>query len=98
MVKKRSDFAAWTLTLLAVLSAIVFLLPTPDKLTPEGQRVLAISIFAVGLWSTEFVPIAVTGMAVVVMLVLFGAVDNYQIALFGFAQPVAYFLIGVLTQ
>jgi anion transporter len=97
MVKKRSDFATWTLTLLAVLSAIVFLLPTPDKLTPEGQRVLAISILAVGLWSTEFVPMAVTGMAVVVMLVLFGAVDNYQIALFGFAQPVAYFLIGVLT-
>lgn len=40
---------------------------------------------------------AVTGMAVVVMLVLFGAVNTYQTALYGFSQPVAYFLIGVLT-
>ena len=40
---------------------------------------------------------AVTGMAVVVMLVAFGAVDSYQTALYGFSQPVAYFLIGVLT-
>lgn len=40
---------------------------------------------------------AVTGMAVVVMLILFGAVDSYHTALYGFSQPVAYFLISVLT-
>jgi anion transporter len=58
---------------------------------------MAIAILAVGLWSTEIIPMAVTGMAVVVMLVMLGAVDSYEMALYGFAQPVAYFLIGVLT-
>ena len=75
----------------------MLLWPTPDGLTLEGQRVMAIAILAVGLWSTEIVPMAVTGMAVVVLLVLLGAVHTYQMALYGFAQPVAYFLIGVLT-
>lgn len=97
MIKKRSGVTAWMLALLTGSSVMVLLWPTPADLTPAGQRVLAISILAVGLWSTEVVPMAVTGMAVVVMLVLLGAVDTYQSALFGFAQPVAYFLIGVLT-
>ncbi len=85
------------LSLSTLLSAMVFLSPTPAELTPQGQRVMAIAILAVGLWSTEIVPMAVTGMAVVALLVMLGAVDTYQTALYGFAQPVAYFLIGVLT-
>ena len=87
----------WMMALLTGLSATMLLWPWPEGLTPAGQRVLAIAILAVGLWSTEVIPMAVTGMAVVVMLVLLGAVDSYQTALYGFAQPVAYFLIGVLT-
>lgn len=39
----------------------------------------------------------VTSILVVVALVLSGAVADFQEALVGFAQPVAYFLIGVLT-
>ena len=97
MIKIRSGFSASMLVFLTGLSALILLLPTPSDLSLAGQRVLAISILAVGLWSTEIVPMAVTGMGVVVLLVLLGAVESYQVALFGFAQPVAYFLIGVLT-
>jgi anion transporter len=93
----HTRFTAWILALLTGLAAVMLLWPTPDGLTLEGQRVMAIAILAVGLWSTEIVPMAVTGMAVVVLLVLLGAVHTYQMALYGFAQPVAYFLIGVLT-
>ncbi|ETX09288.1 MAG: hypothetical protein ETSY2_00300 [Candidatus Entotheonella gemina] len=92
--KKRSRFTVWMLPLLTGLSAVMFLWPNPEGLPLAGQRTLAIAILAVGLWSTDLLPMAVTGMAVVVMLVLFGAVDTYQSALYGFAQPVAYFLIG----
>jgi anion transporter len=52
---------------------------------------------AIGLWCTEVLPMGVTGMLVVIALVLSGGVPGYQEALVGFAQPVAYFLIGVLT-
>ena len=52
---------------------------------------------AVVLWATEALPIAVTGIVGVVLLVLVKAVPDVGVALFGFSQPVAYFLIGILT-
>ena len=52
---------------------------------------------AVVLWATEALPIAVTGMVGVVLLVLVNAVPDVEAALFGFSQPVPYFLIGILT-
>jgi anion transporter len=56
-----------------------------------------VAVVAIGLWSTEALPMAVTGMLVVVLLALSGGVATYEEALVGFAQPVAYFLIGVLS-
>jgi anion transporter len=43
------------------------------------------------------VPSGVTALVVIVALVLSGAVPGFREALSGFAEPVAYFLIGVLT-
>lgn len=82
---------------LVLLCGIVLALPVPAGLTPAGLRVLLIAVVAIGLWSTELLPMAVTGMLVVVALVTLGGVPTYQEALVGFAQPVAYFLLGVLT-
>lgn len=82
---------------LALACGIIAMLPSPEGLSPEGKRVLSIAIFAIGLWSTEVLPMAVTGMLVVFALVIFGGVPDLREALFGFSQPVAYFLIGVLT-
>lgn len=81
---------------LSVFAAIL-LAPTPDGLTNEGQRALAVMGLAVVLWATEALPIAVTGMVGVVILVLVKAVPDVEAALFGFSQPVPYFLIGILT-
>ena len=81
---------------LLVFGAVLFA-PTPDGLTPEGQRALAVVGLAVVLWTTEVVPIAVTGLASVLLLVLLGAVPSTGDGLYGFAQPVTYFLVGILT-
>jgi di/tricarboxylate transporter len=77
--------------------AVVLVLPTPQGLPREGQRVLAVAALAVGLWGTEALPAGVTGVVVVIALVLLRAVPGMREALVGFADPVAYFLIGVLT-
>lgn len=79
------------------LCAVVLALPTPDGLSPEGQRVLAVAALAIGLWCTDALPAGVTGVVVVIGLVLTGGVPGFPQALVGFAEPVAYFLIGVLT-
>ena len=77
--------------------ALVMFMPAPQPLTRDGQQALAVTSLVVVLWATEALPIAVTGISGVLLLVLFGAVPDITDALFGFSQPVAYFLIGILT-
>ena len=79
------------------LCVALMALPTPTGLSHAGQRVLAVVALAIGLWCTETLPMGVTSMLVVMALLLSGGVAGFPQALSGFAQPVAYFLIGVLT-
>ena len=81
---------------LALFAAII-LAPAPDGLTPQGQRALAVMALAVGLWASEALPIAVTGLMGVVLLILVGGAPDAESALYGFSQPVSYFIIGILT-
>jgi solute carrier family 13 (sodium-dependent dicarboxylate transporter), member 2/3/5 len=82
---------------MAGLSAALMALPTPAGLSVAGQRVLAVAVMAIGLWCTDAIPAAVTGILLVIALVLSGGVPVFPEALVCFAEPVAYFLIGVLT-
>ena len=75
----------------------ILLLPAPDGLTVAGQRALAVIALAVTLWATEALPVSVTGIVGVVLLVLLGAAPGIGAGLYGFSQPVVYFLVGILT-
>lgn len=86
-----------TMAALGVLYGIVVTLPTPVGLSPQGQQVLGVAVLAIGLWSTEVLPMGVTSMLVVLFLVLSGGVSGFREALVGFAEPVTYFLMAVLT-
>jgi anion transporter len=89
--------AILTTVILIVLCVALMAVPTPSGLSREGHRTLAVVALAIGLWCTEAVPMGVTGMLVIMALVLSGGVADFREALVGFAQPVVYFLIGVLT-
>lgn len=94
----RIDGKALLTTILLALSSVALMaVPSPAGLPPAGQRVLAVAVMAIGLWCTDVIPAAVTGILVVIALTLSGGVPGLQEALVGFAEPVAYFLIGVLT-
>src|SRR5687767_11960194 len=87
----------WTIAgLVAVFIALVAA-PTPPGLPEAGKRVLAVAVFVIGLWCSELVPAGVTSLILIAALVLSGGVPGFPQALAGFADPVAYFLIGVLT-
>ena len=88
--------AAKLLVAFAVFAGIL-LMPTPEGLTLQGQRSLAVMTFIVVLWATEVIHTSVAGIIGVVLLVLFGAVPGIGEAVYGFSQPVCYFLIGILT-
>jgi sodium-dependent dicarboxylate transporter 2/3/5 len=96
---RRDGVGWWLARALVVLApgAVALALPPPEGLPREGQRVLAVAALAVGLWGTETLPAGVTGVVVVIALVILRAVPGMRDALVGFADPVAYFLIGVLT-
>ena len=79
------------------LFLFVLLMPAPEGLTPEGQKALAVMALAVAYWATEALPISVTGLLGVILLVVLGAVPGVLEGLYGFSQPVSYFLIGILT-
>ena len=91
------DAATWKVAAAVALCAALIAAPAPAGLPEAGKRVLAIAVLAIALWCTEALPAAVTGLILVVGLVLSGAVPGFREALSGFADPVAYFLIGVLT-
>jgi sodium-dependent dicarboxylate transporter 2/3/5 len=93
----RPAALAFRVGLPVAVFAAVILAPNPDGLTDQGQRALAVMAAAVVLWATETLHIAVTGMVGIVVLVLVGAVDDARVALYGFSQPVTYFLLGILT-
>jgi len=86
----------WLIPLVGCLAVLAA--PTPAGLTPEGQRVLAVIVLAIGLWGLEAVPPGVTAIVAIVALVGTGAVAGIREGLAGFADPIAFFLIGVLTM
>ena len=71
----------WKFGLSLLVFGAVILAPTPDGLTEEGQRALAVMALSVVLWTTEALPIAVTGMVGMLLLVLIKAVPDIEVAL-----------------
>ena len=63
----------------------------------RASACIAVAVLVIGLWCTEALPAGVTSLILIVALVLSGGVPGFPQALAGFADPVAYFLIGVLT-
>ncbi|HWO03546.1 MAG TPA: SLC13 family permease [Methylomirabilota bacterium] len=86
----------WLIPLVGCLAVLAA--PTPAGLTSEGQRVLAVIVLAIGLWGLEAVPPGVTAIVAIVALVGTGAVAGIREGLAGFADPIAFFLVGVLTM
>lgn len=86
-------------TVAALLAGVALLIamPAPAGLPEQGKRVIAAAVLAIGLWCTEVLPAGVTSLVLILALVLTGGVPGLPEALAGFADPVPYFLVGVLT-
>jgi len=95
---RRAEVAVlWPLPVFVALCAAIVAMPAPEGLPEPAKRVLAVAVLAIGLWCTEALPAGLTGLVLILALVLTGAVDGFGPALAGFSEPVAYFLVGVLT-
>lgn len=68
------------------------LLPSPDGVGVEVQRVLAIFLFTVVLWLTKPVPFEVSSVSSVTLLYATGLTDTFREAVIGFASTLVFFL------
>ena len=83
---------------LAGLTAGLFLPPVLVGLPLAGQRALIVTLITILLWTGELLEPGVVALVGVTLLALSGATRSLRDALQGFANPVPFFLIGVLTM
>jgi solute carrier family 13 (sodium-dependent dicarboxylate transporter), member 2/3/5 len=83
---------------LAGLAASLFLPPMLAGLPLAGQRALIVTLITILLWTGEILEPGVAALVGVTLLALSGATRSLRDALQGFANPVPFFLIGVLTM
>ncbi len=85
---------------LAILFGGVVLLLPLHGIDPWPHRVLAIVATALVLWIGEGLDIAVTSMAVIALLAIFGpakSAESTRDALYGFQLPAGYFILSTLV-
>jgi solute carrier family 13 (sodium-dependent dicarboxylate transporter), member 2/3/5 len=83
---------------LAGLALALFLPPLLAGLPLAGQRALIVTLITILLWTGEILEPGVSALVGVTLLALSGATGNLRDALQGFANPVPFFLVGVLTM
>ena len=83
---------------IAGLAASLFLPPVLGSLPIAGQRALIVTLITILLWTGEILEPGVAALVGVTLLALSGATASLRDALQGFANPVPFFLVGVLTM
>ena len=78
-----------------ILGLLVYALPTPDNLTPEGHRLLAMLVTVLILWTTEAIPIGVTALFVGGGMIMFDIVGRND-AWTPYANPAVMFVLMVI--
>src|SRR5699024_12708530 len=75
------------------------LLPTPDGLSPEGMKAIAIFLFALIMWVANVIPIYLTSFIVIMLLTFTGAFPEKE-ALGTLGYPVIWLMVSafVLTS
>lgn len=86
------------IALVAPLAFSLLLPPLFDGLPLRGQRALVITLITIVLWTTHGLDAGVTALLGIALLGGSGAAGNFRQALAGFANPVPYFLVGVLAM
>ena len=82
---------------------ILFVMPTPEGLSPAGKATLAVVVWACITWVSEAVPVGMTGIQIPMLLFMTGAVKGFAPAVSGFVSNAAFiclvaFLMAAIIQ
>ena len=82
-------------TFAIVLGIGIYMLPTPDNLTIEGHKLLALLATVLILWTTEAVPIGITALFVGGGFIMFG-ITGRDAAWTPYANPAVMFVLMII--
>lgn len=75
-----------------LLALAVYLIPLPG-IGSSGHAALSLLVFAIIMWVSEFVPLAVTSMIILFIQPIIG-IQSFKDAVIGFANPIIFLMIG----
>ena len=78
---------------LAIIAFIVIMLIPMNGLSYPGHAAIALLVFAVIMWATEAVHLAVTSLIILFVHPIIG-VESFNDAVIGFANPIIFLMIG----
>ena len=78
---------------LAIIAFIVIMLIPMQGLSYTGHAAIALLVFAVIMWATETVHLAVTSLIILFIQPIIG-VESFDSAVIGFANPIIFLMIG----
>ena len=89
---------AWSLFFL-----VLFVMPTPQGLSPAGKACLAVVLWACVMWVSEAIPVGISGLLIPMLLVMSNATKTFNQAVSGFVTDAAFlcliaFLLAAIIQ
>lgn len=94
---KENIKKCWGLFLAIAVIALICWLPTPEGLTVEGQKALALFIGIIILWATEPIPLPIISL-IMVPAVVFFQLNTVGKALNSFSSTSVFLIVGALLM
>lgn len=96
--KDKSKFQKKLITavVMIVVVGIIILLPSPEGLTPEGKRSLAVMVMAAFLWLGELLPIGASSLLILGTLPLLNIIPS-KMSFSNFGSDTVFMYIGGFT-
>ena len=91
--RKNLSFIVIAFAIVAIFSITAYYEVTPSGLPPAGQVMIGILLMAAVLWITEAIPLAVTGLLIMIMQPLLGVISAKDV-FSSFGNEAVFFLIG----
>jgi len=98
LVERSKDILLSKKDIIVIFSSILivvvfYLLPSPSGLSHDGQVMIGILIMAAVLWISESIPLAVTGLLIMILQPLLGIIPAKDV-FSSFGNQAVFFLIG----
>lgn len=77
-----------------VFLGVLYLVPLSSHLTASGRATLAVTLWTIIIWISGAIPVAISGLAIPLLLVISGALPKIPDAFSGFTNDTSFLVVG----